>query len=71
MTHSLVRTLIVFTALMAISGSQASAAGCAKGKITCQEWCGKYGGNTCMTGHPNSCDKKPQGNATCVNDRGR
>src|SRR4051794_24356537 len=33
---------------------------------------GKYGTArpTCMTGHPNSCDKKPKGAATCVGDVG-
>jgi len=50
--------------------STATLAACPKGKITCAQWCGKYGTArpTCMTGHPNSCDKKPQGAATCAGD---
>jgi hypothetical protein len=46
---------------------------CPAGKITCVQWCAKYRstGGTCMTGHPNSCDKKPQGGATCVDDHNR
>jgi hypothetical protein len=37
------------------------------GKVTCQEWCAVHPERrTCMTGHPNSCDRKPQGARTCV-----
>ena len=43
---------------------------CPAGKITCAQWCGTYGTarRDCMTGHPNSCDQKPKGAATCVGD---
>jgi hypothetical protein len=53
--------------------STAAFAKCPAGKITCVQWCAKYGTTraTCMSGHPNSCDKKPQGNATCVDDHDR
>lgn len=44
---------------------------CPEGRITCAQWCGKYGNGrpNCMSGHPNSCDQKPKGAATCVGDR--
>ena len=39
----------------------------AQGKITCAEWCRRNPQRkTCMTGDPNSCDKKAQGALTCV-----
>jgi hypothetical protein len=54
------------------SGESRAASACPAGKITCQEWCRRYrpdpGGN-CMTGHPNSCDKKVGGARACVGDR--
>jgi hypothetical protein len=60
--------IIVLTAVLFSSTSVLAA--CPQGKITCSQWCAKYGTErpTCMTGHPNSCDKKPLGGATCVGD---
>ena len=48
-------------------------ASCSSGMITCAQWCAKYrsAGSDCMSGHPNSCDKKPNGAQTLVCDKGR
>jgi hypothetical protein len=47
------------------------AGSCPSGTITCAAWCSKHPERTtCMTGHPNSCDKKPRGAATCVPNSG-
>jgi len=62
--------VVVFSIFSIIAPASASAA-CSKGKITCLAWCQKYGGDTCMTGHWNSCDRKLKGPATCVPDRPR
>lgn len=52
-------------------GPTALLAKCPERKITCAQWCAKYGTTrtNCMTGHPRSCDQKPNGAATCVGDR--
>jgi hypothetical protein len=40
---------------------------CQKGYIPCDAWCRRHPlRTTCLTGHPNSCDKKANGLATCV-----
>jgi hypothetical protein len=46
---------------------------CGAGQITCSQWCAKYrpGASDCMSGHPNSCAKKPGGARACVGDVGR
>lgn len=45
----------------------AKVAKCTPPMITCREWCRRNPQRTtCMTGHPNSCDRKPQGADTCV-----
>jgi hypothetical protein len=45
---------------------------CAKGKISCEQWCNKYSvaknGPRALPGCFNSCNKKKNGNATCVKD---
>ena len=51
--------------------SATAAQKCLPGYITCAQWCAKYRTDNCMTGHPNSCDKKSYGAATCVRDGGR
>jgi hypothetical protein len=58
----------VLVGIMLMTIPTAASAACPKGKVTCASWCQKYGGSTCMTGHPNSCDKKANGAATCVKD---
>ncbi len=67
------KTAIVLALSVWFIASAAAMTKCPAGQITCVQWCDKYGSSqgTCMTGHPNSCDKKPQGAATCVADRGR
>jgi hypothetical protein len=55
-------------AMLAIVGSvQDAVAACPAGKVTCAEFCrARPERTTCMSGHPNSCDQKPQGAQTCV-----
>jgi hypothetical protein len=54
-------------AMPAERGIVVAAAKCPPPKITCREWCRRNPQrHDCMTGHPNSCDKKPQGADTCV-----
>jgi hypothetical protein len=66
---------VVFLLIVGMSsGSAFAAAGkCGAGKITCAQWCAKYrpGPSNCMSGHPNSCDKKRGGANACVGDVGR
>jgi hypothetical protein len=65
------KILLAAIAILAVAGLSrpVMAARCPSGQITCAQWCAKYGTSNCMTGHPNSCDKKPNGAATCVHDR--
>ncbi|MBV9159712.1 MAG: hypothetical protein JO019_03915 [Candidatus Kaiserbacteria bacterium] len=52
-----------FTPLPAAS----TIAACPAGKVRCADWCGARPWlKTCMTGHPNSCDKKRGGANACV-----
>ena len=47
--------------------AKSGASACPAGMITCAEYCRRNPQRTtCMTGHPNSCDQKPQGAQTCV-----
>jgi hypothetical protein len=49
------------------SRNRPEAGSCSAGKITCEQWCARHPERTrCMTGDPNSCDKKPFGPKTCV-----
>jgi hypothetical protein len=57
------------TLLLLVSNESHAAkrGGCPAGKITCQQWCAKHFNRpNCMTGHFNSCDKKPGGANACV-----
>jgi hypothetical protein len=60
--------LIVVAGLTSLVHPAAAASSrCPQGMVTCQQWCAMHPERTtCMTGHPNSCDKKPQGPRTCV-----
>ena len=60
--------LAVLTGLTSLLQPAAAAPrGCPQGRVTCEQWCAMHPERTtCMTGHPNSCDKKPQGARTCV-----
>jgi hypothetical protein len=70
-----IATLSVLIACgMALIALSASAYACPPGRITCAEWCAKYRnkpGSTCITGSQKSCDKKPEGLATCLLDQDR
>jgi hypothetical protein len=50
-----------------------AAADCPPGKVTCKDWCRRYNAESknCLTGHPNSCDKKVGGERACVDDKPR
>jgi hypothetical protein len=66
-----IRLLILLSVLTGLTSlappAVAAPRACPAGKVTCQQWCAMHPERTtCMTGHPNSCDKKPQGARTCV-----
>ena len=67
---------VIFGAILAFNlfgagGSQA--ASCKSGQITCEQWCHKYaadrGGTRAIGACFNSCQKKKNKEATCVNDK--
>jgi len=62
-----VLALVLAVVFSMVELATAAPRACPEGKVTCQEWCSMHPERTtCMTGHPNSCDKKPQGARTCV-----
>jgi hypothetical protein len=63
-------TLLIFPIVVPVTSARA-AQKCQPGYITCAQWCAKNRTDNCMTGHPNSCDKKSYGASTCVRDSGR
>jgi hypothetical protein len=59
--------VILATSIQPSDAAKKTKAMCPEGKISCTEWCKKHPERTtCMTGHQNSCDQKPQGANTCV-----
>jgi hypothetical protein len=65
------KRIVFAVSVLTIVAPSCAWAACPAGNITCLTWCQKYGGDTCMTGHWNSCDKKRRGSAACVPDRPR
>lgn len=63
--------LFLAAAFTLILSNLVAAQTCSSDKITCAEWCKKYAptSQNCFSGGANSCDKKPNGNNSCVNDK--